>query len=87
MMLCFACMYDVSMCIWWDMNMLYVRSWKEHDKWKLRYSLVCFTQDDYVMLISHMKGYDERKFSYNHNEIMIMFIQGVNLLWPMISLW
>ena len=32
---------------------------------KLWYSVECFTQDDYVMLISHMKGCDKRKFSSN----------------------
>ena len=34
----------------------------------------------YDMLISQTKGYDERKFSSNTKELMIMFIQGVNLL-------
>ena len=42
-----------------------MRSWQEHEYASLWYSLVCFTQGDYVMLISHMKGYDERKLSYN----------------------
>ena len=32
-----------------------------------------------------MTGYDERKFSCNHKDLMIMFIQGVNILLPMIS--
>ena len=54
-------------------------------KLQVTFFLVCFTQDDYVMLISHTKGYNERKFSSYHKELMIIFIQGVNLLLPMIS--
>ena len=80
MMICVESMYDVSIWIFWAMNMLFVRSWKEHDKCKLRYSLLCFTQDDNVIFISHTKGYNERKFSSNHKDLMIMFIQGVNVL-------
>ena len=33
----------------------------------------------YDMLIPQMKGYDERKFSSNPKDLMIMFIQRVNL--------
>ena len=44
-------------------------------------SLVFLTWYDYDMLVSLMKGCDERKFSS-----LIMFIQGVNLLWPIIIL-
>ena len=82
MMICGESMYDVAMWIFWAMNMSFVRLLKEHDKCKLRYSLVCFTQDDYAILISHTKGYDERKFSSNYKKIMvmIMIIQGFNLL-------
>ena len=31
------------------------------------------------------EGCDERKFSCKPKELMIMFIRGVNPLWPMIS--
>ena len=46
-------------CFYVDMlvyEQVFVRSWKEHDKCKLRYSLICFTQDDYLILISQTKG-------------------------------
>ena len=42
--------------------------------------LLCLTYYVYDMLISHMKVCDERKFSSKPKDLMIMFIQGVNLL-------
>ena len=65
-------MYDVSPWICLDMSMLFVRSWKEQGKSKLRYSLICFTQDDCVMLISQTNGLNEMKFPSNTKELMIM---------------
>ena len=53
---------------------------KRKQKMQVVIFLICITQDDYVMLISHTKGYDERKFSSNHKDLMIMIIQAVNLL-------
>ena len=52
--------------------------------WKFIISLVCFTRGDFVMLISHKKGYDERtviiKSKRSHGHV----IQGDNILLPML---
>ena len=69
------------------MNMLNVRSWYGYDNASDDVYHACLIHYDYNVLISQMKGYDERKFSSNRKKIMIMFIKGVNLLWPMISVW
>ena len=49
-------------------------------------SLVCLTQYDYDMLISQMKVATKGNSHPKPKELMIMFIQRVNLLWPMIVL-
>ena len=53
---------------------------KRKQKMQVMIFLICITQDDYVMLISHTKGYDEKKFLPNPKVLMVMLIQGVNLL-------
>ena len=80
-------MHDVAMNICCAMTMLSVRSYLEYENASLWYFVVYFTQGDCVMLISHTKGYDEKKFPPNPKVLMVMLLQGVNLLWPMTSLW
>ena len=48
-------------------------------------SLVCLTQYDYDMLISQMKVATKGNSHPKPKELMIMFMRGVNILWPRIS--
>ena len=77
-------MYDDSMYLCWAMNMLNVRSWYGYDNASDDVYHACLIHYDYNVLISQMKGYDERKFSSKTKEIMTMFILGVKLQWLMI---
>ena len=77
--------------VWWCYAYMlgyeYVNLW-DHDKNTIMqvYDILLYALHKmiYDMLISQIKGYNERKFSSNSKELMITFIQGVNLLRLMI---
>ena len=65
----------------------YVNLW-DHDKRMIMqvYDILLYALHKKIfdMLISQMKSYNEWKLSSIPKELMIMFIQGVNLCWLMI---
>lgn len=77
-------MYDVSMHIYFPINMLNEGPWYGYDNSSWWCYLACLTNCDYDMLISQMmvvmKGYSYPK----HKVFIIILIEEVNQLWTMI---